>query len=378
MTAMNEKVTPIKILFVSHSSGLYGGEKCLLTFLENLDRKRFDPIVALPGSGPLDDAIARLSIPRYDILFPWWVRTNRNILAIMFSFVKEVVAVIRLCKIINNERVEIVYTNSIVVFTGALSARICGRPHFWHVREILVDNPDLFFPLSNKLLFKLVSSLSQKIVTVSQAVADQFNRENKAVVVYDGLHTAVPCTEGTTAKEWRVLVIGSLQRRKAQDDAVYAAKIARERIPNFKLYLIGKGEKQFSRYLQNLIEELGLQDVVLLTGHRNDIPDFLASSRVLLMPSLAEPSGVVLLEAMAAAKPVIACRSGGAQEIVEDGVTGFLVPPHDPLALADKIVQLAMNETMAMEMGRNARRMLETKFTVRAYSQGIERILLDA
>lgn len=79
--------------------------------------------------------------------------------------------------------------------------------------------------------------------------------------------------------------------------------------------------------MQNLVSESDFNNTVIFTGHRNDGDKILSKCKVLLMSSWAEPSGVIVIEAMAAGVPVIGANSGGVKEIIEDGVTGYLVSP---------------------------------------------------
>jgi len=378
---------PIKILFISHSSGLYGAERNLLLLVKNINKSNFHPIVALPAGGPLKDEMLRLNIKTYEIRFPWWVRGNLNIFAILHSFIKEFIALIKLYKIIKEENIAIVYTNSIVVFSGVLIAFITKRPHIWHIREILHNNPDLFSLLPDKLLFRFISGFSARVVVVSNAVADQFNNRginSKVRVIYDGIdfeelkvHNSYPTISGLKKSDWLVGVIGSLQKRKAQDDAIRAIKIVKETIPDIKLLLVGKGDESFTNYLKNLVSELQLTEYVIFTGHRNDVPDILSCCNVLLMTSWAEPLGTVALEAMALGVPVIGSNSGGLQEIIQEGITGFCVPPRNPQEIANKLIDLFLDLDKVTQMRENSKKIAKQRFSFQLCTQNIESMLVS-
>ena len=103
---------------------------------------------------------------------------------------------------------------------------------------------------------------------------------------------------------------------------------------------------------------------VLLLGFRNDIPDILAASHVVVSPSYLEGCCNSLIEAMAAGKPVIGTRVGGTPEIIEHWVNGLLVPPKDPEALTWGVVRMLTDEALAADFGKAGRRIARERFSV--------------
>ena len=377
---------PIRVLFVSHSSALLGAERSLLLLLRNIDRDRFEPLAVLPGSGPLKKEIENLSIKTYEVKYPWWVGGRRNVSWTILQFahciIREILALPKLYKIIKHEQIHVVYTNTIAIFSGAASAFLARTPHIWHIREIIADNPDLHFFFANKLLFRFISGCSGVIIANSNATAAQFEESEstqKIKVVYNAVDpeefkvsTPFPRIAGVNRQDWLVTVVGSLQRRKAQDDAIRAVKIAKEAIPNIKLLLIGSGDKHFIRYLKQMVSELNLSDKVIFTGYRHDVPQILAQCEALLVPSWEEPFGRTTIEAMAAGTPVIGANSGGTKEIIEEGVTGYLVSPQNPLEIAEKMIELHKHPELARKIGDNGRRTAKEKFAPWLYVRSVE------
>jgi glycosyltransferase involved in cell wall biosynthesis len=142
--------------------------------------------------------------------------------------------------------------------------------------------------------------------------------------------------------------------------------------PNTSLLLIGDGPKRAE--LQDLVHKLGIADKVIFTGNRRDIPQLLATLDVVVLSSFYEGTSITLLEAMAAAKPVVASRVGGNPEVVEDGVTGFLVPPADPDALAFRLSQLLGDEDLRQKMGQAGRQRVEEQFSLSQMVANYERL----
>ena len=382
---------PIKVLFVSHNSLRYGAEKSLLLLLKNIDRKHFEPIVILPCPGPLKEKIDNLDIKIYEVWSPWWVKPQvgeaRFGLRIIKEIIQEIIAVFRLCRIVSKEKVAVIYTNTIVKFSGAITAFITKKPHLWHIREIVPDNPNLCSVLPHKMLFKLISRTSRTIIANSKATASQFqdiNTKNKLRIIYNaqetnGLHkfNSLKSIDGVKSTDWIVAVVGTFQRRKAQDDAIRAVKIAEGAITNIKLLLIGDGQKEYKDYLKNLCSELNISDRIVFTGYRDDVRQILPHCKILLMPSWNEPFGRVVIEAMVAGVPVIGANAGGVKEIIQEGTTGYLVPPKKPEEIAKKIIYLFHHPDLARQMGNNGKKVVEERFSVQNYTRGIENIIRE-
>lgn len=382
---------PIKVLFVSHSSGMWGAERSLLLLLKNIDRKHFEPIVILPCPGPLKEKIDNLDIKIYEVWSPWWVKLQvgeaRFGRRIIKEIIQEIIAVFRLCRIVSKEKVAVIYTNTIVKFSGAITAFITKKPHLWHIREIIPDNPNLRSVLPHKMLFKLISRTSRTIIANSNATTAQFqgiNSDEKIRVIYNTSETTevedsnyFPDIGGVKLTDWIVAVVGTFQKRKAQDDAIRAVKIAERAITNIKLLLIGDGQKEYKDYLENLCSELNISDRIVFTGYRNDVPQILPHCKLLLMPSWNEPFGRVVIEAMAAGVPVIGANNGGVKEIIQDGITGYLVPPKNPAEIAKKMIYLFHHPLLAQQMGNNGKKVVEEKFSVQNYTRCVENIIRE-
>jgi glycosyltransferase involved in cell wall biosynthesis len=386
---MGYKNRPVKILFVSHISGMAGGaQRSLLLLLKNINRRHFEPIVALPGSGPLREEIDNLNIKTYEIKSPWWVSViNWTTRHFMRSIIQEIIALFGLYKIVKQEKIDVVYTNTIVNFSGAIIAFITKKPHIWHIREIIAKNPNFHFFLPHKTLIRFISSSSNRIITNSKATADQFlssESDRKVRVIYNAVDLeefknpqTFPNIGGLKSTDWLVAVIGKLQELKAQDDAIRAVKIAMETIPTIKLLLIGKENEKYTNYLKELVSKLNISDSVIFSGYRDDVPQILPQCKVLLMPSRYEPFGRVVIEAMAVGVPVIGTNRGGVKEIIQDGITGYLIPPKKPLKIAEKLIYLFHHPDLAKEMGNNGKEIAKEQFNIQNHTKNIEKVIQE-
>jgi glycosyltransferase involved in cell wall biosynthesis len=169
----------------------------------------------------------------------------------------------------------------------------------------------------------------------------------------------------------KVLVsVGVLRPEKAFDDLIRAAALARARVPELRLVLIGDGSQRPE--LEALVAELGAGDLVLFAGSRTDVPALLPAADVAVNSSEREGSPLSVMEYMEAGLPVVASRVGGLPEIVDDGVTGVLVPPRSPEALADVLVELLGDPARCAAMGARGRARRRERFDMEAVTRRLD------
>jgi glycosyltransferase involved in cell wall biosynthesis len=153
-----------------------------------------------------------------------------------------------------------------------------------------------------------------------------------------------------------VLCVARMYPRKRIEDLLRATAILRARLPAIQVRIVGRGPEWPA--VSRLHTELGLGDAVALLGDvgRDRLAEEYVNASVFCLPSVQEGFGIVFLEAMAAELPVVACRIAAIPEVVQDGVTGLLVPPRDPAALAAEIERLIADPELARRLGREGRR----------------------
>ena len=156
-----------------------------------------------------------------------------------------------------------------------------------------------------------------------------------------------------------VAVLGRLDPQKGQEEFLRSLPAVLENHPDVFYVIAGdetRGEEGFRRHLVNLSHELGIADHVRFLPFTNNVSEFMAAIDVFVLPSYSETFGLVLIEAMAMEKPVVATSAGGVPEIVEDGRDGLLIPPRDEQALAGAIDLLLRNSSLRMALSQRARR----------------------
>ncbi|HYC89650.1 MAG TPA: glycosyltransferase family 4 protein [Thermoanaerobaculia bacterium] len=401
------------ILYVQSSSEIGGSDVCLLRLVAGLDRTRFRAFVALPKEGPLSGALraggATVAIE------PAMHRLSTRLGAAHYVryALGYPLAVWRLARLIRREAIDLVHTNTLHALHGFAAAWLTGRPHVWHVREIVLQSR-----VMRRLEFFLARHFSDRILAMSAAIAAMFGRAPRQLsVLHDGIDLQAFRPHQRTAGVlagclWRRPAAtsacgrdartdsrrdagGPLVRRElglAEDDVVMGVVCrldhwkgvdvflrAAARVPDAKFVVAGgavEGREEFAASLHALARELGLD--VRFTGWRygpDRIAELHAALDVLVLPSVwPEPFGLVLLEAMASGKPVIATRHGGPVEIVADGETGLLVAPGSVEELVAAMHGLSKDAALRARMGRAARARVEREFDETRYLAAVQRV----
>ena len=266
----------------------------------------------------------------------------------------------------------LVHTNSLKThIVGGLGAWMAGRPLVWHVRDLLGEGEGL------GLMRRAARMLRPHIIAISQAVGSQFAGLPVAVTV---IPNGIPVADfapgdpppnlrrelGLTATDQVVMVVSRLTPWKGHMTLLEALSLLAESWPQLKLVVVGEvafWEPEYEQQLKQRAADLGVGARVVWTGFRADVPDLLRLCDLFVLPSLNEPFGRAIVEAMAAGRPVVATRSGGVPEIVVDGETGLLVPPEDSPALAQAMAMLLGDPIRAREMGARGLERARTRFS---------------
>lgn len=172
-----------------------------------------------------------------------------------------------------------------------------------------------------------------------------------------------------------VMAVGRLSPEKGFDQFIQAAGIVCRQRDDVGFALIGDGP--LSEVLRAQISDLGLSERIVLAGFREDVDQLLPYAACLVQSSHTEGMPNVVLEAMAAAIPVVATAVGGTPELVADGVTGWLVPAADPRAIANRVLRVLATATMGSSMGIAARQRVAEHFSFAAQASAYERLLAD-
>ncbi|MBC8144732.1 MAG: glycosyltransferase, partial [bacterium] len=287
---------PATILFISNSSHGDGAEVCLFRLMANLDRERYRPVLVMPGAGRMVAAASTLGITVYNLPVDWWIRADPNFRMSRLDLESSVAGI---TDVIERERPSIVHTNTSVVLAGAIAARRSGVPHVWHLHEMLKGHTELRSVLSLDDVYRIIGGLSDRVVTVAQALANECTAIDRSQITT--IHNGVPPNASTReqANQLRrelgiasdaivVTAVGALIPAKGYDDLIDAAAIARRNGVAQTYLIVGRGEESVLSGLREHAVRAGVDDLVHFLGFRSDVPAVLAASSIHAHPSHGE------------------------------------------------------------------------------------------
>jgi len=353
-----------RVLFVDQQADIIGGgQRSLLGLMCGLDRRMFAPLLACPEGGTLAKAAREKEVPVAAVDFP--SLRGRGILGCGGT-------VWRLRSIVHREGIDLLHANgSRCMFYAGLAARLTRIPVIWHVRIAATDGA------WDGFLGRLATCAVAISEAVRQRLVERMDRE-RIRVIYNGEameRFSEACGETMrrelgSGAEYLVGMIARLTEEKDHETFLRAARKISAKKPGTRFLIVGEDptpEEKRDRYLKSLVAEFGLQQKVIFTGQREDIPAVMAGLDLLIHCAHQEGFGRVLVEGMAAATPVVATRVGGIPEVIEEGETGLLVPPGDVEEVARKTVALLEDPKRRKEMGLRGQRRVRERFSLEAH-----------
>jgi glycosyltransferase involved in cell wall biosynthesis len=374
------------ILFVSHSAELNGAELWLLETLRLLDRRKYTPFLVVPKPGPFAESAARLGIAVEIVPMKWSLSEKRRVWRQPLAWAWNAKSVKRITSLIRRDKIDLVFTNSAAMFSGAQAAIKAGIPHIWAIHELLGGaNPHLHFLFGRRALARHILKSSASVIVNSEASRMAFPADSPVVIVYNGLE--MPSGEENRQKTLRgelgiqegdlvAAVIGKIYRGKGQAEALRAASLLGPKYPNLKWLIIGAvGDGRYARDLGRYVQAAGLSGKVFFLGHRLDLSHILGSLNIVVIPSVVESFGRAALEAMAAGVPVVGVREGGLPEIIVHGDNGLLADSNRPEEMARAVAFVLDNPGRAKAMAEEGKRPVRATFTLENQIRGIEKAL---
>jgi glycosyltransferase involved in cell wall biosynthesis len=357
------RLKPFNILYLSSFASLgRGGQESLLHLTANLDRKVFHPHVVLPAEGGLAGSLRGHEVEVTILSFPavFHVGIHRPLRA-LYS----------LLRLVDERAIDLIHTDGPRnTFYAGLVARIKGIPLLWHIRA---SNRDRF----DRPLYYL----STRLILVADSLRSRFSwvaENRKFVTIHNGIDLSVfDATRfvhamrrgyGISEKALLIATIARVERLKGQKYLIEACQRMSEERVDFHILLVGDvAEPSYLRECRERAAELGIERKITFTGYQDRVSQILNETDVFVLPSLFEAFPRSLIEAMGAGKPVIATNVGGCPEAVTDGVSGFIVPPGDPKALAQKLHLLARDNELRNTLGNAARKRAEELFSIQQH-----------
>lgn len=371
----------MRILFLHSSSDLYGASKILLAINELCAKKGHEITVVLSEDGPLAPKLkalgATIVISDLGILRRQYLNPAGMLNRLVANF-KAYTTLTELCK---SKQIDLIYSNTTGVIVGVFVAAKLGIRHLWHIHEI-IEKPILLF----RLLSRLINTKNNQAIAVSEAVKKHWTKyvqPNKIDVLYNGVdywlfeNTASDLRQTLRLQPDTILIgmMGRVHFWKGQDYFVHIAGEIFKSHKNVHFLIVGDafaGYEYLHDNINNLIDTNHLQGKLTQLPYRSDITNIYGALDIFILPSLLpDPAPAVVTEAMAAGLPVVATQQGGAVEMIENNVSGLLIPINDAAAAAKIMEPLLMNETYRKNMGAQAKKRMQEKFSRTQFNEQI-------
>jgi len=311
------------------------------------------------------------------------------------SFPHDLFHLFYLAWFIRKNRFDIVHTQAVKAgIIGRLSAKFAGTKHIIHsghgygFEEKYKNSPIL------KGLYLGVERLLERItsITITQSqgnydtALEYIAPKEKLRLVYNGIETSNYTKEdspacrkkfrdeiGVSDDEFVVGTIGRLHEAKGHKYLIKAVSLLlKEADYKIKFVFVGDGPEEED--IKARVNKSGFKDNFIFLNHRDDIPNVMHGIDIHVLPSLREGFSISLLEAMAGKNPCIVTDIGGPGEAIEDGISGFIVPPKDPRSLKEAIEKLLKDKTLLHKMGENAASRVFSEFTSEVMGEKISEI----
>ena len=391
-----------RILYVQRPTG-GGSAASLYELLRGLDREVYEPVVLFHtpsfyrekfealGGKVITLTEAALSSPlagsqRRMPAGPKNKAAYRAVREVYRSLRKDLSIARGVARLIKEEAIDLVHQNNGVPGSRAtvIGARFAKVPQVCHVR----------FLHNYSYIDRYLARFLDYFIYISQAV-EQNSRDlgipyNNGRIVYNpidveafkhpGDGSGLRSELGLTDQDRVICNVGRLVSWKGQDLFLQAVAEVVQSYPATKALIVGgrkctaSGEAYYQRLLR-LVAHLNLSGHVIFTGFRSDIPRIMAASDIVVHSACEpEPFGRVVVEAMAAGRPVIATAAGGVLEIIDDQVNGVTVPLNDAAAMAKAIQKLLLEPERARSMGQRAQQDVRDRFSVERHVTAVQRI----
>ncbi|TAE61182.1 MAG: glycosyltransferase family 1 protein [Nostocales cyanobacterium] len=355
----------MKVLFLDQSGKPGGAELCLLDIVKPFANTS---LVGLFADGDFKKLLETNHIP-VQVLTTQAIKVSKE--SGLFSAVASLGQILPLIyQVIQIARkYDLIYANTQkALVVGAIASFISGVPLVYHLHDIL--SLEHFSQTNLQVAITLINKFASLVIANSQASKTAFiqagGKANITHVVYNGFEPKNYQVEETEVKKIREelgindnFVVGHFSRLspwKGQHILITALANCRE---NVTVIFVGDalfGEDEYVKKLHQQVKDLGLENRVKFLGFRDDIPQLMSACDLVAHTSIApEPFGRVIVEAMLCGKPVVAAKAGGAVELVEDGINGFLVTPNNSEELAQIINNYVEDKVNILEIANHAR-----------------------
>ena len=366
----------MRVLFISHYPGLGGANLSMIHLIEHLRIYGVVPLVFIPAHGPVELELQKRGIA-YEIHWYASLRTVDkdtvyNALEAVLRVAINIGQSIRLSIKLRN-KIDVIHSNSSLVFLGWFFKKIMRKPLIWHLREFGHGDYDLCFPLGRKISAKCYED-ADVMVAISQSVAGYYMQSicpgANMRTIYNGIDES-SILPRFIRKEDKVAICmaGGISEQKNQIELIRAVRLIKNN--NFRIDIIGDGDKKYIDELSSIIKEYGLDNTIKFIGPKDNIGAILKNYSIGIITSKNEAFGRVIIEYMLAKLAVIAPNAGACTELVSNGQTGFVYELGNTSDLANKLQLLIQNDLERNRVALSGYDMAINHYTARINAQKV-------
>ncbi len=373
----------MNICLLSHSAEKGGAGRSLMETVEALATRGARCLVVMPEAGELNAELEKRGIDFQIVPFKPWLAGWLPVRGRLARVIPNAKAILRLLWLFSIRKIDVVYTNTAVLYVGAIAARLAGLPHVWHVREFGYEDHGLSFDIGEKRAIRLIGRLSSVVVANSQAVAKKYGQaipSSKIKVIYQGIRdeSENALLNLPAPQRFRCLIAGSIHEGKGQIDAIEAvAQLVKSNV-DVELQICGRiSSSGYFNFLKERVKVHQLDSRVSFETQADQAWPYYRAANVVLVCSRCEAFGRVTVEAMLAGKPVIGTRSGGTPELIREGFNGMLYEPGHAEELADKIRALYANKKEGERLCENGRQWALKQFDPGVYGDAVFQVVMQ-
>ncbi|SHO51482.1 glycosyltransferase [Desulfopila aestuarii] len=357
-----------RVLIVISNLEYGGAQRQAIELLNNLDSSEYEPyICSLSDYAPLKNTI---------------IDADRRLIIIQKQWKFDISVVFKLIKLIKQLRIDIIHS---FLFDSEIASRLAGR--LCSVRAIIGSERNSNYSLKwRQLIAYRLTRNSVGIIIANSWAGAKFNSKMQGLpvdryrVIHNGIDTnrffprpnlnEYKTSLGFDISDRLVGMFASFKTQKNHMLALKAMKRVFNQIPNTKFLMVGEklhagmhGSDAYYNKIWTLVDQIGIREHCFFLGNRDDVEKLYCACDLTILPSLFEGTPNALLESMACGTPVIATDVSDNSIIIQDGISGLIVPLGDDQLLSEKIIGLLRNKTLLQQYGENASRRIIKEYT---------------
>lgn len=378
----------IKVLHVIGSSNIGGGEKLLCDLIEKMDKEKFEVFIVCPPKGNMIESYKHCA---------------KEIKLLRVNKIFNVFALFNLYVYIKNRKFDIVHTHLYVSdLFGIIASMFAGTPviistiHGHNFNRVGSTGPRAIKNAIFSLFYRAIYIFNDTVVAVCESVKKDLTERKgikvmpeKVRVIYNAIDLAKIKYNDKNIGIRKMLakeisgdasligMIANFDTVKGHRNLIKAAPKVIQRFPNVKFLLVGGGKER--EFIKKMAKKYGISDYLIFAGQKDDILSLISVCDLIVLPSLSEGFSLVIMEAMALARPIVASNVGGIAEIIEDGKTGILVPSDNYDMLSNAIIDVLEDGPKAFKIGEKAREKIinDNRFHIEHMASQTEELYSD-